>query len=171
MCDYTFSIANQSDSRLLSTLFKTVYIETYGIEGVTDEFVEFIEKQFSIKQIEEYIVKDNCNLWVAKYKNNPVGVIQTENIKECPIGNFSSPEINKLYVLRNFYGQGIGQRLLKKAETAIRNIGNDKIWLWVLESNERAVNFYSKQGYRDIGTAYFQMSKNRYQNLVMLKNL
>jgi hypothetical protein len=30
--------ANQSDVKKLSVLYKTVYIQTYGQEGVSDEF-------------------------------------------------------------------------------------------------------------------------------------
>lgn len=163
--------AKTSDSKLLSVLFKTVYIETYGTEGITLEFANFIEKQFSPTKIKRDIQNKSSVIWLATYKTNPVGVIQIEDNRPCPINELMGPEINKLYVLRNFFGNGIGQNLMKIAEVQIRNKGQDKVWLWVLESNLRAIKFYNQQGYKNIGTAYFQMTENRYKNIVMTKNL
>lgn len=40
--------ATLSDSKKLSILYKTVYIQTYGTEGVSDEFANFITDKFSI---------------------------------------------------------------------------------------------------------------------------
>lgn len=171
MNNFVFHQAERADSKLLSTLFKTVYIETYGIEGITHEFSDFIEHQFSPDKIERDMASNDCHLWVARFKNNPVGILQAEYKKDCPIGNFTSPEINKLYILRNFSGLGIGQNLMKRAEKQIRSNGYNKVWLWVLESNKRAIDFYRLQGYRGIGTSDFQMAVNRYTNVVMLKDL
>lgn len=163
--------AEPSDSKLLSVLFKTVYIDTYGKEGVTDEFANFIEKQFSPNKIEEDILGSNCEILVAKFKNNPVGILQIEYKNRCPIGNSIIPEINKLYVLQHFFGQGIGQKLMTVSETKITKKDYKQVWLWVLESNHRAVDFYNKQGYDNIGTADFQMETNNYKNIVMKKKL
>lgn len=162
---------NLDDCLLLSVLYKTVYIETYGKEGVTHEFANFMEQQFSAQKIANTIASDNHYILVAYFKNNPVGIIQVEYNKPCPINNFIAPEINKLYVLRNFYGKGIGQNLMQTAERQIALKGYDKVWLWVLQSNIRANTFYQKQAYEMIGTADFQMEVNRYTNNVMMKNL
>lgn len=159
------------DSQLLSVLFKTVYIETYGTEGVTLEFANFIQNQFSPERIESNILNDSCDLWVAQYNNNPIGVIQVDYNKQAPINNFSAPEINKLYVLRNFFGKGVGQNLMNLAEKGITEKGYNSSWLWVLNSNSRANQFYLKQGYKSIGTADFIMETNTYTNNVMLKHL
>lgn len=169
--NFSFHHARTKDSELLSVLFKTIYIETYGTEGVTYEFANFIEQQFSKKKIEADIRSKNNDLWIARFKDNPVGVIQLEYNKSCPILDFVSPEINKLYVLRNFYGKGIGKRLMQLAEDRIAQMGENKVWLWVLKSNTRANDFYKQQGFKNIGVADFQMEVNSYTNNVMLKNL
>ena len=145
-------------------------METYGTEGVTYEFANFIEQQFALEKIEKDLLSPICQLWIAENNQNPVGVIQVEYQKECPRGQIIAPEINKLYILRNFYGQGIGQNLMRLAEEAIRSGGYNKLWLWVLESNMRAVKFYLQQGFKNIGKADFKMQVNTYSNLVMLKN-
>jgi ribosomal protein S18 acetylase RimI-like enzyme len=171
MANFEYSPAKVSDCVLLSTLFKTVYIETYGTEGVTQEFVSFMEQQFSKQKISNDIESKNHDLLVAYFNDNPVGVIQVEYNRLCPVNNFTSPEINKLYVLRNFYGKGVGQNLMVLAEKEIINKGYNQVWLWVLKSNQRANRFYQKQGFKQIGIADFQMDVNTYTNNVMIKEL
>lgn len=167
----SISPAKNSESKLLAVLFKTVYINTYGTEGVTDEFANFIEKQFAPTKIENDFENGHSSLWVAKYNNNPVGVLQIVYKNPCPVTNKLLPEINKLYILTHFSGKGIGQKLMKVAEQELIQNGHKVVWLWVLDTNKRAIDFYGKQGYKNIGKADFQMEVNSYKNIVMQKEL
>lgn len=160
-----------SDAVKLSILYKQVYIQTYGVEGVSDEFANFIVKQFAVERLEGIIKNNPDNIFVAVYKNNLVGVVEIEFDKKAPVGNIVAPELNKLYILEWFCGMGIGEGLLKAAEETVRSKGIKQFWLWVLESNARAIRFYEKHGYKHIGDASFQMQVNKYENKVMLKEL
>lgn len=163
--------AVSSDAKKLSVLLKTVYIYTYGKDGVSDEFANFITKQFSIERLENSIAEDPDQFRVAEFRNNLVGAVEIDYNRGCPIGNYTVPELNKLYILEWFSGKGIGRMLSEAAETMVRNKGHEKMWLWVLVSNKRAINFYRKEGYVEIGNAPFHMEQNSYNNLVMLKHL
>jgi GNAT superfamily N-acetyltransferase len=160
-----------ADVKKLSILYKQVYIQTYGREGVSDEFANFITKQFAVERLEDIIEQQADTIIVAAYKNNLVGVAEIEYGKHCPAGNINGPELNKLYILEWFCGKGIGARLMELAEQEVKQRGIELMWLWVLESNERAVSFYQRQGYEWIGNAPFQMEVNSYDNKVMLKRL
>ncbi len=169
--EITYRNAVLNDVKKLSILFKQVYIQTYGMEGVSDEFANFITVQFSVERIQQLIESNPKCLVVACYKNNLVGVAEVEFNKVSPVGNIKAPELNKLYILEWFCGKGIGENLLTQAERMAKESGSDKIWLWVLESNKRAIQFYSKHNYQFIGKASFQMETNNYENDVMLKNI
>mgnify|MGYP000851751891 CR=1 FL=1 len=163
--------ANQSDVKKLSVLYKTVYIQTYGQEGVSDEFANFITNQFSIERLGNIILNHSTKIIVAEYKNNLIGVAEIEFDKQCPINNIVEAELNKLYILEWFSGQGVGYQLIQEAEKIVISKGIKKMWLWVLITNERAISFYEKQNYKWIGNASFQMETNNYENKVMLKEL
>ncbi len=168
-----FSIrhARIADSKKLSILYKQVYIQTYGKEGVSDEFANFITSQFSIERLEHIIATIPDAILVAEYKNNLVGVLEIDFGKPCPIGDFIAPELNKIYILEWFCGKGIGHLLVEKAEQLLKARGYPMVWLWLLESNTRAHTFYKKNNYQDIGKAPFVMEENTYTNLVMKKVL
>lgn len=163
--------ARLNDAVKLSVLYKQVYIQTYGVNGVSDEFANFITKQFSIERIENTIAYLPNAIVVAEYQGNLVGVAEIEMSKKCPIGNSIAPELNKLYILEWFCGQGIGEQLLAYIEDALIQKGEKAIWLWVLESNSRAIRFYEKHQFQYLGNATFQMEENLYNNKVMLKEL
>ncbi len=155
----------------LSILFKQVYIATYGLEGVSDEFANFITKQFAPERLSALIQDHPDTLFVAEYKGNLVGAVEIEFDKKCHGQDFVGPELNKLYILEWFCGKGIGEKLLETAEQAAKQKDATHMWLWVLESNARAIAFYKKHQYVEIGEASFQMEVNRYENKVMVKAL
>lgn len=160
-----------ADVRKLSVLYMQVYIQTYGVEGVSDEFANFITRQFGIPRLEALLADEPDALLVAEFKGNLVGVLEMDWNKTCPVGGFTAPELNKIYILEWFCGQGIGDQLIRTAEDLLRERGEEQVWLWLLETNARALAFYRKHGYEVIGKAPFEMETNTYTNLVMRKRL
>ena len=163
--------ATAQDVVKLSILFKQVYIQTYGVDGVSDEFANFIVRHFSMENLEKKIASYPDNIIVAVYHDNLVGVVEIEFGKTCPVLNILAAEINKLYILERFCGKGIGYNLLRNAEETVRAKGINKIWLLVFDQNDRAIAFYERQNYKHIGEANDQMEVNNYTNKVMLKRL
>ncbi|WP_190277407.1 GNAT family N-acetyltransferase [Taibaiella lutea] len=169
--DIQYRKAVLSDAKKLSILYKQVYIQTYGIEGVSDEFANFITKQFAVERLENIIQSNPDSVIVAAHKNNLVGVAEIEFDKKAPVNGIAGPELNKLYILEWFCGRGIGYRLLMEAEQTVLSKGDKWMWLWVLDSNNRAIRFYERQQYEPKGKATFQMEHNKYENIVMMKQL
>ena len=171
MNNISFGTANLADALRISVLLKTVYIQTYAVDGITAEFANFITSRFSTNVI-EHIIKENHNrLLIAYNDGNPIGVAEIDYNSTCPIRKLPVPELGKLYVLARFYGKGIGFGLLREAESAVRTNGFGELNLEVYIHNTRAVAFYERQGYSSIGTVDFPMETNTYENLVMTKKL
>src|SRR5688572_22425650 len=64
-------------------------------------------------------------------------------------------EIARFYVAREFHGQGIAQTLMDAAKSAAVSLGGVTLWLGVWERNPRALAFYEKSGFRDVGSHTF----------------
>ena len=56
-------------------------------------------------------------------------------------------EIISIYLLPEYCGKGYGKRLLQAAVDGLYKIGFTDIFLWVLEGNNRARQFYEKFGF------------------------
>jgi len=57
-----------------------------------------------------------------------------------------------IYLTEEFWGKGYGKQILDFAINKLKSLGHKKIYLWVLEENNRARRFYEKHGFRFDGT-------------------
>lgn len=63
-------------------------------------------------------------------------------------------ELQRLYVLKDFYGTGLSHLLMDAYEAAAINGGADTLWLGVWEHNYRAQAFYRKRGFGPTGHSH-----------------
>lgn len=60
-------------------------------------------------------------------------------------------QLQELYVDTFFQKQGYGEKLLKNFLENAGNNGAERVFLWALEKNLRARDFYEKNGFRFLG--------------------
>ena len=58
---------------------------------------------------------------------------------------YDAGEIYAIYILKEYYGKGIGYALMKKALDALSEYPQTAVW--VLAGNERAIRFYKRCGF------------------------
>ena len=87
------------------------------------------------------------NTIVAKENGNVIGfVCYGDRGEEAPdIG-----EIFALYVLADYYGKGVGRKLMDVGLEHIKRF--PQVRLWVLKENRRAIRFYEKCGFLPDGS-------------------
>ena len=71
-----------------------------------------------------------------------VGFIRYGNFRDEAI---QAGEIIALYVLKDYYGKGVSEKLMHAAFVALNHFS--EIYLWVLKENKRAIAFYQKMGF------------------------
>ena len=85
----------------------------------------------------------------------------------CPDNHDLAAELQTLYVQEHFLRKGVGSLLLEAAEALARSRANSRLWLTVNAHNSRAIAFYDRKGYTKVGTAYFVLGTERYENHVL----
>ena len=89
---------------------------------------------------------ERCRFFSQKYPENTLIAMDGKKvIGFISYGNFrdeviQAGEIIALYVLKDYYGKGIAQKLMKAALIALDHFC--EIFLWVLKDNKRAIAFY-----------------------------
>ena len=116
-------------------------------------------------EFQETMTLERCRFFSQKYPENTliamdgvkvVGFISYGNFRDETI---QAGEIIVLYVLKDYYGKGIAQKLVKAALITLDQFS--EIFLWVLKDNKRAIAFYKKW-------VLILMDKKRYLNLESL---
>ncbi|MFC4811351.1 GNAT family N-acetyltransferase [Paenibacillus sp. GCM10023250] len=81
-------------------------------------------------------------------------------------------EVTALYLLREYWGRGLGQRLMAWGLERLREKGCALAGLWVLERNEGARRFYERQGFladgaRRVVTRGEEFVQLRYERMIV----
>ena len=113
--------------------------------GLVDR--SYLDK-LTIEKCTEMAFRWPDNLLVAKEKDTVVGFA---GYGACNDGTLpGTGEVFAIYVLKKYYGKGIGYALMRAALEKLSEY--KKIAVWVLEGNHRAIKFYEKCGFRFDGT-------------------
>lgn len=140
----------QYDDNIKSLLIELQeYIQSIDKEGYNIMSEDYGELYF--QKIAEDINKFNGKILLYKEDNEivglVVGLINNEAIKTY---DFEAPKrgrISELIVSKNARLKGIGTTLLKSMEDYLKSVGCKDILLGVFAYNEKAIEFYEKNGY------------------------
>jgi GNAT superfamily N-acetyltransferase len=80
-------------------------------------------------------------------------------------------ELNRFYLVQDWVGQGAGSRLMQACLEEARQTGHDIIWLGVWEKNDRAIAFYRKWDFVEVGRHPFLLGEDLQVDLVMQRRL
>lgn len=98
----------------------------------------------TIEKCEEIANNTIDNTIIAIDGERVVGFVQYGKYSYEDLEN--AGEIIALYVLADYYGKGIGYRLMQEAMEYLS--GYPQIALFVIKDNQRAIDFYTRYGFR-----------------------
>lgn len=78
-------------------------------------------------------------------------------------------EIRRLYVVRDFHGKGLAHELMQACLREMANRGSDVVWLGVWERNPKAMAFYEKNGFIEVGEHVFAVGTDPQRDIVMAR--
>lgn len=166
-------IANISDAKIISSLMITTFDETFGhLFEDRQVLLDYFNAFFSINKVKNGLQKENNVFWIAFVDEKPVGYAKlklnssTEFISENKIS-----QLQKIYVLKEFLSLKIGYKLQKVLLNKAKNFGSNQIWLSVFVENKRAINFYLRNDFNQIGKHQFQIGKYNFDFIAMSKKL
>lgn len=146
------------DSRDLQEISYDTFEETFGSQNSPENMSAYLEKAFNIKQVEKELSNPLSYFFfvyfhdeIAGYLKVNTGDAQSENMDD------DAMEIERIYIKSKFQKRGLGKYLFNKAMDIAREKNKKKIWLGVWEKNERAIAFYEKLGFVQIGSHSFFM--------------
>src|SRR4030095_5078817 len=105
---------------------------------------------------------------IAEFDGIPIGYAQLIlHSKDDSIKGTRPLEIRRIYASHEYLGKGVGKELMQATISEARQRGCDCIWLGVWENNQRAIEFYKKWGFREVGTHIFFVGDDRQNDFVM----
>jgi len=166
-------IANKNDAEFIALLGRVTFTETFGhFFKDKQDLLNYFNATFSVDKIENSIAKPNNVYWIAFVDRLAVGYSKLKlNSNSEFIALEDVCQLQKIYVLKDFLSMKIGFNLQNLILEKAKEKGNSCIWLSVLKSNERAINFYRKNGFQQIGNQNFTIGKENFKFIAMSKEL
>ncbi|MDP3312715.1 GNAT family N-acetyltransferase [Lutibacter sp.] len=165
--------ATLNDAQLIALLGRITFTETFGhYFRNLEDLQNYYNNTFSVEKIKNSILNPNNVFWIAFYNQLPVGYAKLKlNSTSNFIEHKKTSQLQKIYVLKDFLTKQIGRELQNCAIDRALVYGSKQIWLSVLQSNIRAISFYTKTGFTNIGTHNFQIGIEDFNFNVMQKYL
>lgn len=164
--------ATQEDALCLSVLATQVFLDTYATTGIRPAIAKEVLHTFSVSAFASLLDQHGTFIHVVERDGHLLGFSQINIGTRQELLTARHPaELDRLYVQEAFTRMGLGSQLLQIAETTAAQHGTDFMWLTSWVHNARALQFYARQGYADIGSTSFLMDGETHENRVLCKQL
>jgi ribosomal protein S18 acetylase RimI-like enzyme len=132
------------------------------------ELEDYLEYTYCVDKIAESIQKQNNVFLLSIADGKPAGFVKLK--KHSLNEQFDSvfqAELQKIYVLKQFHGTGVGSSLMQAALRLVEAIEPECLWLDTHVSNLRAIRFYEKYGFKKAGLHYFTIGSQTFEYHLM----
>lgn len=161
------------DATRLSAFAARVFHESFAADNDPDDMAAYISTAFT-PEMQRVELSDPENTWLLAERDGMlVGYALIKPGRDAPecVTVRPSAELARLYVDRAWHGAGVARRLMDGALDDARRRGVRGLWLGVWEHNVRAVRFYAKYAFVDIGSHEFVLGSDAQTDRVMWRSL
>lgn len=164
--------ATPADAALLAALAATTFSDTFGPDNTPVDMALYMAESFGEDRQRGELADSRHTVFFAERAGEAVGYTM---LREGPapdvIRDADSIEIARLYATKRLLGLGVGATLMQRCldESAARGLST--IWLGVWEHNARAIAFYRRWGFADVGTTIFMLGHDRQTDRVMARRV
>ncbi len=159
---------NITDLEKIQKISITTFKETFEEVNTEEDMQKYLNENLNEEKLKSELENLDSEFYFIENENKNLGYLklnfgnaQTEKVEE----NYF--EIERIYVLKAFLGQKIGQILLNKAIEIGKKKNLEFLWLGVWEENHRAIKFYEKNGFKVFGKHKFVLGKDVQTDLMM----
>lgn len=161
-----------ADAEALAAFAARTFTDTYGRYNDPDNFRRHLDSAFHAAQQSRELADPGVATLLAHRDDALAGYAQVRSGDAPACVEQAAPiELHRFYVERAWHGCGVAQRLFAEACEAAREFGGALLWLKVWERNARALAFYAKAGFVDVGTADFLLGDDRQTDRVLVRPL
>ena len=156
------------DAKLLSELGAKTFYETFAKHNTPENLDLYLRESFSPEIQHNELAAPDSVFIIAELNETAIGFAQLIiGSKDEAIEGSRPLEIRRIYTLEAFIGKGVGSGLMQAAIQEARLRGCDCVWLGVWEENLRAISFYKKWGFREVGNHIFSVGNDPQNDFIM----
>lgn len=168
----TIRDAGVGDAATLAALAARLFDETFGASNAPDDMAAYLAEAFGEAQQRRELEAAHVHTLLVLAAGEPIGYAQVRHAEVPTCVAAPSPlELWRFYLDARWHGRGVAQALMRTVEQVVRAQGGAAIWLGVWEHNQRALAFYRRLGFTDVGAHGFQLGRDLQTDRIMSRTL
>jgi len=162
-----------SDALALATFAARAFADTFAADNTPEDMATYLADAFGDTQ-QHAELADPSNIVLLAESDGVLAGYALLHDGVAPaaavgVDGGSAIEIARLYAGKRWIGTGVGAALMQSCLDFAAARGREWTWLAVWEHNARAMTFYARWGFTDVGSQHFQLGADRQTDRIMAR--
>jgi diamine N-acetyltransferase len=150
-----------ADATLLATLGAQTFTDAYSGDVPADALAAFVSAEFSPRVQAGELADEAGRFFIAETGGEAVAYAYVREVPGAVL------ELARIYARPDWIGQGVGRMLMEACVGEAVRRGVDTIRLTVWTENARAIDFYRRMGFVEVGREPFQLGSEAQVDLIL----
>lgn len=162
--------ARVEDAACLTRFVRQNFIDTYAEQSDPENMRIHCDTYFGLAQQTAEILDRDGVVLMAYCDDELAGIAQVVRRPppEC-VPHDHALGLFRYYVQKDWHGKGVAKILLDSVLTTAQNMNGQHLWLTVWEHNPRAIAFYHKMGFANVGVSDYTFGSEVQTDFVLVK--
>ncbi|MDB4907351.1 MAG: putative acetyltransferase [Gemmatimonadetes bacterium] len=164
-----------ADAPALAEIGERTFRDTFQEFNRAEDMDAYVSTAYTLERIQQ----DLREAYVLVAERDGVivgfGYLHDEEVPACVRAAFPEAtrfaEVLRFYIAREMHGTGLANQLMDALFVEAASRHAEVAWLGVWESNRRAIRFYEKRGFLDVGGQKFALGEDLQDDRVMARAL
>jgi ribosomal protein S18 acetylase RimI-like enzyme len=166
-------VATADDATAIAELGAAAFTAAFGPANPPGVVEEYVAEAFAATTVAAQLA-DPSSVWLVASDGagTILGMAHLQGGDAPPeVAGHRPIQLSRLYAAAGLTSRGVGSELMGAALARAADAGHDAMWLGVWEHNPRAVAFYRRWGFVEVGTVVFRLGDDDQTDLVMARAL
>lgn len=155
--------ATEEETEIIAAIGRIAVADAHRLSCSEADLAQYLDANYNHVAIRDELTNADNIYHILYYNDTPAGFSKIvlnaahENITET-----NATKLDRIYLLADFYDLKLGYHLLHHNVAFSKNAQQSGMWLFTWIGNERAINFYKRNGFDIIGEHSFRISGTHY---------
>lgn len=169
MDDIVFLRGQIRDAEELAEFAARTFSDTFADDNDPGDLEVHLRTNYGVAQQSAELSDPEVTTILARRDDLLVGYAQVRrNLPPECVSLDDVVELHRFYLDREMKGTGLAGLLMQEVRKAARNFGARYLWLGVWEKNPRAIRFYVKAGFSDVGSKIYSVGPDEQIDRVLV---
>ena len=157
-----------ADANLLAEFGAKAFYDSFAKDNTEENIRLYLTKTYSPEIQLREVSDPEVIFLITEIEGDMAGYVKINvNSRNDAVKGTKTLEIERIYAAQELIGKGIGRELMQASIKEAQTRDCDSVWLGVWEKNPRAIAFYKKWGFVEIGTHTFMLGDDPQRDFIM----